>query len=170
MHLGPLLVSISRNTYGPAVGKLVFLCRKYLSLKTQRPPEGGLVFICWGCRNQLERARRFERPTLTLARLCSTPELRPHPLVGREIPIGRCVCKREISFECTFFKVFFSGGFWDLLKQCVAQKPQGRKGDHGNVHRHPKLTQNDFLRGGGKTNGMQRTPRNQQDAQPVQGQ
>src|SRR6476469_3251545 len=25
----------------------------------------------------LERARRFERPTLTLARLCSTPELRP---------------------------------------------------------------------------------------------
>lgn len=28
----------------------------------------------------LERARRFERPTLTLARLCSTPELRPHPV------------------------------------------------------------------------------------------
>ena len=26
----------------------------------------------------MERARRFERPTLTLARLCSTPELRPH--------------------------------------------------------------------------------------------
>ncbi len=26
---------------------------------------------------QMERARRFERPTLTLARLCSTPELRP---------------------------------------------------------------------------------------------
>ena len=25
----------------------------------------------------LERARRFERPTPTLARLCSTPELRP---------------------------------------------------------------------------------------------
>ena len=25
----------------------------------------------------MERARRFERPTLTLARLCSTPELRP---------------------------------------------------------------------------------------------
>ena len=25
----------------------------------------------------LERARRIERPTLTLARLCSTPELRP---------------------------------------------------------------------------------------------
>jgi hypothetical protein len=29
---------------------------------------------------QMERARRFERPTLTLARLCSTPELRPHRL------------------------------------------------------------------------------------------
>ena len=28
----------------------------------------------------MERARRFERPTLTLARLCSTPELRPPPL------------------------------------------------------------------------------------------
>jgi hypothetical protein len=26
---------------------------------------------------KLERARRIERPTLTLARLCSTPELRP---------------------------------------------------------------------------------------------
>ena len=28
---------------------------------------------------------RFELTTLTLARLCSTPELRPHPLVSREI-------------------------------------------------------------------------------------
>ena len=28
-------------------------------------------------RRIMERARRFERPTLTLARLCSTPELRP---------------------------------------------------------------------------------------------
>ena len=26
---------------------------------------------------EMERARRFERPTPTLARLCSTPELRP---------------------------------------------------------------------------------------------
>ncbi len=31
-------------------------------------------------RETLERARRFERPTLTLARLCSTPELRPQPM------------------------------------------------------------------------------------------
>jgi hypothetical protein len=35
----------------------------------------------------LERARRFERPTLTLARLCSTPELRPLPWVT---PIYNC--------------------------------------------------------------------------------
>ena len=34
----------------------------------------------------MERARRFERPTLTLARLCSTPELRPrcHRRTGLE--------------------------------------------------------------------------------------
>src|SRR5262245_19463871 len=31
---------------------------------------------------KLERARRFERPTLTLARLCSTPELRPRSVKG----------------------------------------------------------------------------------------
>ena len=34
---------------------------------------------------QLERAMRFELTTLTLARLCSTPELRPRPLDGGEI-------------------------------------------------------------------------------------
>ncbi len=28
----------------------------------------------------MERAKRFELSTLTLARLCSTPELRPHRL------------------------------------------------------------------------------------------
>ncbi len=40
----------------------------------------------------LERARRIERPTLTLARLCSTPELRPHIQVGRGLwPSGRLV-------------------------------------------------------------------------------
>jgi hypothetical protein len=31
----------------------------------------------------LERARRFERPTPTLARLCSTPELRPRSVGAR---------------------------------------------------------------------------------------
>ncbi len=44
---------------------------------------------------QLERARRFERPTLTLARLCSTPELRPHRLDMRLIVRGRGACKGE---------------------------------------------------------------------------
>ncbi len=43
--------------------------------------------------NPMERARRFERPTLTLARLCSTPELRPHRSDGREISEGRGPCK-----------------------------------------------------------------------------
>ena len=37
------------------------------------------TFCC--CRTQLERAKRFELSTLTLARLCSTPELRPRPWV-----------------------------------------------------------------------------------------
>ena len=32
--------------------------------------------------SKLERAKRFELSTLTLARLCSTPELRPLPWVG----------------------------------------------------------------------------------------
>src|SRR6185437_8760916 len=32
--------------------------------------------------SNLERARRIERPTLTLARLCSTPELRPRSKFG----------------------------------------------------------------------------------------
>ena len=36
----------------------------------------------------LERARRIERPTLTLARLCSTPELRPLPWPDRQVPMG----------------------------------------------------------------------------------
>ena len=43
----------------------------------KRPPEGGRAAI------QLERAMRFELTTLTLARLCSTPELRPHRLDKR---------------------------------------------------------------------------------------
>ena len=37
----------------------------------------GIVKLLKNLEN-LERARRIERPTLTLARLCSTPELRPH--------------------------------------------------------------------------------------------
>ena len=44
----------------------------------KRPPEGGLSITILGGMVQLERAKRFELSTLTLARLCSTPELRPH--------------------------------------------------------------------------------------------
>ena len=64
----------------------------------------------------LERARRFERPTPTLARLCSTPELRP--LMTRSVgnsdrlprlfgPDRRYMaqpafkCNREFSVKCT---------------------------------------------------------------------
>src|SRR5579862_4156457 len=39
----------------------------------RRPHDNSLKSL-----EKLERARRIERPTLTLARLCSTPELRPH--------------------------------------------------------------------------------------------
>ena len=48
---------------------------------------------------------RFELTTLTLARLCSTPELRPHPLGERDvqtIPVRR---KREIHTITDFFHV-----------------------------------------------------------------
>ncbi len=48
-------------------------------------------------RFQMERARRFERPTLTLARLCSTPELRPRcHLVRRGLGNPASGCKRKI--------------------------------------------------------------------------
>ena len=57
---------------------------------------GGLFFVL-PCGRMLERARRFERPTLTLARLCSTPELRPLPWVRREILIPGLPCKRKIG-------------------------------------------------------------------------
>ena len=39
---------------------------------------------------------RFELTTLTLARLCSTPELRPRPWVGGEIESPRFRCKGKI--------------------------------------------------------------------------
>ena len=38
---------------------------------------------------------RFELTTLTLARLCSTPELRPRPMYGRVLEINCTVCKGE---------------------------------------------------------------------------
>ena len=43
------------------------------ALKRERAPEGARFEF-------LERAMRFELTTLTLARLCSTPELRPHSM------------------------------------------------------------------------------------------
>ena len=42
----------------------------------------------------MERAMRFELTTLTLARLCSTPELRPRPWVLSEL-------ERAMRFELT---------------------------------------------------------------------
>jgi len=41
---------------------------------------------------------RFELTTLTLARLCSTPELRPHPF--REAVYNECVAQRA-SGKCS---------------------------------------------------------------------
>ena len=53
-------------------------------------------------REELERARRFERPTLTLARLCSTPELRPLPWVrwdlGRHGPGCKWKMRQPVIF------------------------------------------------------------------------
>ena len=49
------------------------VCRSCRGRNANGRPEGRPVW-------QLERAMRFELTTLTLARLCSTPELRPHPL------------------------------------------------------------------------------------------
>ena len=46
-----------------------------------------------GVFDQLERAKRFELSTLTLARLCSTPELRPHPFGEAEIAPVAVSCK-----------------------------------------------------------------------------
>jgi hypothetical protein len=38
---------------------------------------------------------RFELTTLTLARLCSTPELRPRPWVRRDLVSSPATCKRK---------------------------------------------------------------------------
>jgi len=44
---------------------------------------------------------RFELTTLTLARLCSTPELRPHSVpVGGEIQTPGGGCKGEMTEGC----------------------------------------------------------------------
>jgi hypothetical protein len=59
------------------------------------------------CSFSLERAKGFEPSTPTLARLCSTPELRPRSRGGRGYPAGRArhhserarVCKRRRRAE-----------------------------------------------------------------------
>ena len=45
---------------------------------------------------QLERAMRFELTTLTLARLCSTPELRPHPWVRLIYKVPRAFARGKV--------------------------------------------------------------------------
>ena len=56
----------------------------------------------------MERAKRFELSTLTLARLCSTPELRPHPF--RVADLYLWAGHRKTLFEN--LRDFFCGGPW----------------------------------------------------------
>ena len=56
---------------------------------------------------ELERAMRFELTTLTLARLCSTPELRPHPF--RDAVYNECAAQRARG-KCTDITKKFDGG------------------------------------------------------------
>lgn len=58
---------------------------------------------------KMERVRRFERPTPTLARLCSTPELHPLINLGPGVvggPWRRCVvvCCDDGYMAQTIFK------------------------------------------------------------------
>jgi hypothetical protein len=46
---------------------------------TSQPPHSDTNEYTWGRPSTLERAKGFEPSTPTLARLCSTPELHPHP-------------------------------------------------------------------------------------------
>ena len=62
----------------------------------------------------LERARGFEPPTPTLARLCSTPELHPHPAAA-----GRSAARSHLS-----------PGGW-LCKACVGGRGTASFGCHG---------------------------------------
>ncbi len=51
--------------------------QKIECLKKTKGRVSGPVSVPSGTSRNLERAMRFELTTLTLARLCSTPELRP---------------------------------------------------------------------------------------------
>jgi hypothetical protein len=58
---------------------------------------------------QMERAMRFELTTLTLARLCSTPELRPHRLDGGQISEVAGGCKGKNAQAPGFMPRRFQG-------------------------------------------------------------
>ena len=61
---------------------------------------------------------RFELTTLTLARLCSTPELRPRPWVR-----GMYKLRNKVASEKCAFRVEFAYGvFWWLSRS--AWRPQ----------------------------------------------
>ena len=47
----------------------------------------------------LERAKGFEPSTPTLARLCSTPELHPHPRKQGGFAAGECYAKTLASLQ-----------------------------------------------------------------------
>lgn len=73
----------------------------------------------------LERARRIERPTLTLARLCSTPELRPQSKFGRRLwpmspgdSIGRCAMRWRPSAPSKLIRI---NGLGDRLGRVPAK-------------------------------------------------
>src|SRR5690606_27813416 len=65
----------------------------------------------------LERARRFERPTPTLARLCSTPELRPHP----GSPAGQPVDMARILSSLWLFAT----PLWREVSRCALPRRTG---------------------------------------------
>ena len=110
-------------TYCPSFRTLrpVFVMGRFFmwGRDTQKPPRGAALRLLRGGRINLERARRFERPTLTLARLCSTPELRPHPVGEGGIPIRAGGCKGENYRD--------AGKARDLLG-CVNWGPESTKG------------------------------------------
>ena len=70
------LASIARVTALPGRAFFGVGVHNLLARSNKKAGPEGPAFL-------LERARRFERPTLTLARLCSTPELRP-----RSVPVA----------------------------------------------------------------------------------
>ncbi len=81
--------------------------------KTAR--EAALIY-CFSLRN-LERARRIERPTLTLARLCSTPELRPRS----KLDAGYGLAGGD--FQAASWQRLTAAGFWLSGAGPIAPQP-----------------------------------------------